>query len=133
MVEQGVDNLIRPLTQITAFDADSLSRVVDVHARLVEIIRLVTRRKEQSFCSKYLSVPFPNVVPRFDSKAKDQSHELVGNLINEDRFAGAMNEEYAQHCQRVLALLGELRNGGVADPELPLLDHLLWKEGGGFA
>jgi hypothetical protein len=133
LVEQGTDDIIRPLTRVATFDADSLPIIINVHASIVKVVQLVTNRREQSFCAKYLSVPFPNTVPRLDSKAEAVSERLVGHLIDRSRFEDATNRKYAQHCQRILLLMGELRNGGVVAPELLLLDHLLWKAGGGYA
>lgn len=126
-VDKRVDNILAPLARIKEFSRDSLPPVVEAHERLVRLSYAVTKRVQNSFCAKYLSFHFPHAVPIFDNKAYNTSWRLVGRQLPNNPYPENWNSDYIYHCQAILLLMDYLRQQGYKDPNLKLIDNVLYK------
>jgi hypothetical protein len=126
-----VDVLIEELRVLNGFCADAVPKVLDVHHRLLQITHEATKRWEVSFCSKYLSFHAPKVVPIFDKKASGVSQKLVPLGKNFMYDITRRNVSYARHCYAILGLVNKLQDSGETEPNLKLIDFVLYRSGGG--
>ena len=62
-VHEIIDNELLPLKHIRRFNRNSIDTIVQTHDKLIQIVYTITKRTQNSFCSKYLSFHFPKIVP----------------------------------------------------------------------
>ena len=125
-VQSGVDNRIAALRTAAPFSSTTLSLVLEAHENLVDILKPLTGRVENSFVAKYLSFHFPSVVPIFDRNAYATSWRLVGARIAGIPHPNWYNTKYQYHCAALLILINELVQDGVQAPSLKLIDNVLY-------
>jgi hypothetical protein len=124
LVKHDADSFIAPLASFRKLDTDAVPEVVASHRKLVKIIYRLTKKEFHSFSAKYLSFHFPRLVPISDSKAITWSKRIVADLGG--RKAVAADSEYEKHCRRILILLDFLRSNQIEDPDIKLVDLVLY-------
>jgi hypothetical protein len=120
-VDKDADAVIAPIVSLTAFNLATLPAVVHCHRQLVQLVHEVTKRNEESFCSKYLSFHYPETAPVLDHHSEELACRLTAGtseLVGDGR--------YERHCRRVLYLADALRSNGVAGPSIKMIDHVLY-------
>lgn len=127
-IKERTDSILAPLSKVKVFSRTSLPVVLEAHERFVQITHKVTNRVENSFCSKYLSFHFPDVVPIFDNKAYDTSRRLVRNQLKKGLGANRWNFHYIRHCGALLILIDYLRDHGYRNPKLKRIDNVLYEK-----
>lgn len=131
-IQKDIDGLLSPLKHIRCFNRSSIDKIVQAHEKLVEVTYLVTNKAENSFCSKYLRFHFPKIIPIYDRFSYVASWSLVGKEVKAargaTRFDDNKNCEYGYHCEAVLLLLEALLKKGIKDPDLRLVDCVLYGE-----
>jgi len=127
-VHENIDNDLLPLKNIRRFNRNSLDTIVQTHEKLIQIVYTITKRAQNSFCSKYLSFHFPKTVPIFDSHSYDVSWHLIGNQVKATRFDENRNYDYGYHCEAILLLVEVLLRRGIKNPDLKLVDCVLYGE-----
>jgi hypothetical protein len=121
LTASNIDEFLAPILDFPTLTQEGLQAVVNCHNRLVEIVRGGSTQESLSFSSKYLSFHVPRVVPILDSRAEKAAREIIvdgAGLRGSGRFE--------KHCRRVLQLLGFLRENGVDDPDIKIVDHVLY-------
>jgi hypothetical protein len=126
LVNERFDMSLSALRALSAFDPASLPTVLDAHECLVKIARSVTERTENSFAAKYLSFHFPAVVPIFDNNAYATGWKLVGRRLSSELYTNRLNCDYGYHCEAILLLVDHLKEHGVNEPNLKLIDNVLY-------
>ena len=126
MVDNDFDKSISEALTLGSFSSSTLPSVIALHEGFVHLGRRVTKRIENSFCSKYLSFHFPKLFPLFDRNAYNASWELTGHRLSRGLYVGNRNVDYAYHCEAILKLLTELHQHGVAEPDLKTIDYVLY-------
>jgi hypothetical protein len=127
-VDGNIDKELLPLKNIRRFNRNSIDTIVQVHEKLVQLAYTITKRTQNSFCSKYLSFHFLKTVPIFDSHSYDASWRLVGNQVKAARFDENRNFDYGYHCEAILLLVEVLLRRGIKNPDLKLVDCVLYGE-----
>lgn len=127
-VRGKIDDLLLPLKSIGHFNRNSIDTIVRTHEKLVTVTYSITKRTENSFCSKYLSFHFPKIIPIFDFYSSDASWNLAGKEVKAARFDENWNCDYGYHCEAVLLLIKALLESGIKDPDLKLIDCVLYGE-----
>ncbi len=122
-----IDALLSSLHGLSEpLDSGKLGTIVEIHGRLVDALRPITRKRQstRSFVSKYLHFHNP-VVPIYDSVAKQALRGLVPWKC---RLAippsGDADSEYAGFVARFFALYEAARLAGLP-ANVRHLDHLL--------
>ena len=128
-VDKNIDNELSPLKNIRRFNLNSIERVVQTHEKLIQIAYTITKRVENSFSSKYLSFHFPKIVPIYDSYSYATSWRLIGNQVKATRYDENWNYDYGYHCEAILLLVEALLSNGIQNPDLKLVDCVLYGEG----
>lgn len=126
LVKARVDDGLVPLRQIEKLDRSSIAPVVGVHEWLVEAVKKVTRRVENSFCAKYLSFHFPKCVPIFDGYAYENSWRVVKSQLPRGLYPDNWNRDFAYHAEAVLRLTDVLVGAGITDYSLKRIDYVLY-------
>lgn len=126
LVNDNADKVISPLSCVSAFSRDTLETILAVHDDLVRLTYRVTNRVENSFCAKYLSFHFPEVVPLFDGYAYACSWRLMKERLPRGLYRDRWNVDYGYHCEAVLALVEVLHERGIRKPVLKLVDSVLY-------
>ena len=126
LVKHEADLFIAPLANIKALNNDTVSAVVASHRKLMKIIHNITKKYYPSFSAKYLSFHFSRLVPIYDSKSIKWSKRIVAQLVG--RKAATANSEYEKHCLRILILLDFLRRNQIEDPDVKLVDLVLYSD-----
>jgi len=127
-VRANIDNELLLLKHIRRFNRNSIDTIVQTHETLIQIVYTITRRTQNSFCSKYLSFHFPKIVPIFDSYSYTTSWNLTGRQVKATRFDENRNYDYGYHCEAVLLLVEALLRSGINNPDLKLVDCVLYGE-----
>ena len=126
-----LDARLTPLIHMTSLTTETLPILVGVHGDIVNILKKVTNRIENSFVSKYLHFHFPHTVPIYDQYAYDQSWRLFPIPKSEwSKWDDVINYDYRFHCASMVGLLDELRANCVASPSLKLIAILLYEGNG---
>lgn len=127
-VHKKLDSRLLPLKEIRRFNRNSIDTIVQTHEELVKVTYSITKRVQNSFCSKYLSFHFPKIIPIFDSYSYTASWNLVGKQVKAARFDENWNYDYGYHCEAVLLLVEALFRSGIKNPDLKLVDCVLYEE-----
>jgi len=128
LVDQKSDKFIAPLRVLPRFGRETISEIVSTHESLVQLVHTVTNRTTNSFASKYLSFHAPRVVPLFDSNSYKVAQQLVGDRVRRELYRGNANWKYGYHCEAVLLLVEALYGRGVDNPNLKLVDCVIYGE-----
>lgn len=122
----SANSIMTQLGRLGMFNRKNLRMIVTYHEKLVKLVQRVTRTDEVSFCSKYLSFHFPSTVPIFDSKSAESARSIVASVRS--RLSASIKDgtEYDHHCQRVLLLMEKLKRAIRGEPELRLVDYILY-------
>jgi hypothetical protein len=128
LVHEKVDRIILPLRPLRTFGPACLEPIRSVHEKLVQLVRRVTKRFENSFCSKYLSFHFPEVVPIFDNFAYRAAWSLCKGIVPWPDQRNCLNANYRWHTAATFHLWQELaRKGFVGERlKLKLIDYVLY-------
>jgi hypothetical protein len=129
LVRMKFDNTIAQLRKLKSFSNKTKASVIAAHEDFVKIAYKVTKRVENSFCAKYLSSHFPAVLPIFDSKSYATSWKLKGGSLGKDLYDNNRNCDYGYHCEAILLLITDLRREGISNPNLKLIDSILYESG----
>jgi len=127
-VHEKIDNKLLPLKDIRRFNRNSIDTIVQTHEKLIKVTYSITKKTQNSFCSKYLSFHFPKIVPIFDSYSYTASWNLVGRQVKATRFDENRNYDYGYHCEAILLLVEVLLRSGIKNPDLKLVDCVLYGE-----
>jgi hypothetical protein len=127
-VHEKIDNKLLPLKDIRRFNRNSIDTIVQTHEKLLKVTYSITKKTQNSFCSKYLSFHFPKIVPIFDSYSYTASWNLVGRQVKATRFDENRNYDYGYHCEAILLLVEVLLRSGIKNPDLKLVDCVLYGE-----
>ena len=127
-VQEKLDNKLLPLKDIRRFNRNSIDTIVQTHEKLVKVTYSITKKVQNSFCSKYLSFHFPKIIPIFDSYSYAASWNLVRKQVKATRFDESWNYDYGYHCEAVLLLVEALLRSGIKNPDLKLVDCVLYGE-----
>jgi hypothetical protein len=117
----NIDVFLLLLLPLTNLAEECLPDVLRCHDRLVEIVRRGVGQNALSFSSKYLSFHLPRVIPILDSRAEKEGKKI---LTGDGRLRGY--GRFEKHCRRMLALLAVLRESGFDDPDIKIIDHVLY-------
>jgi hypothetical protein len=126
-VAERLDRLFRPLRTQHAFNAGNIEHVCDAHEGVVHVTKKATKRLDNSFCAKYLSLHFRRVVPIYDGFAYRTAWNLVGRELRTLDFDSHLNADYRYHCAAVLRLCSVLAENGVRKPNIKILDQVLYR------
>ena len=132
MVNKEVDKFIRDIGRLDRFCRSALNEVLALHEQLVCLAQEVTGRVENSFCAKYLSFHYPKIIPIFDNYAYGKSWELAGRDLPKGLYIANKNVDYCYHCEAVIRLMGLLLETGVAEPDIKVIDYVLYSSGAGY-
>ncbi len=131
-VKEQIDNELLPLKHIRRFNRNSIDKIVQSHDKLIKVTYSITKQTNNSFCSKYLHFHFSKIVPIFDSYSYTCSWNLAGREVKATRkatrFDDGWNYEYGYHCEAVLFLVESLLRSGIRNPNLKLVDCVLYGE-----
>jgi hypothetical protein len=126
-VMRDADVIMAPLRRSSKFSRDSLATLLNAHEQLVKLAFQVTKRKENSFVSKYLHFHFPDTVPIFDSKAYSAAWKLAKAPPEEfAQYDKRLNYDYAYYCGSLFQIIDALQACGVKSPRLKFVDVLLY-------
>lgn len=128
LVQEKLDKNFLPLKDIRRFNKNSIDTIVQTHEKLVKITYSITKKVQNSFCSKYLNFHFPKIIPIFDSYSYAASWNLVGKQVKAIRCDENLNYDYGYHCETVLLLVEALLRSGIRNPDLKLVDCVLYGE-----
>jgi hypothetical protein len=123
LVMANTDEILTHLNQLGTFGQETMRAVLDSHTRLVQIIHEATNRDEVSFISKYLNFHVPKLVPIIDRRAEARAREITAGVYGMNKGG-----RYEQHLNRLLYLLNQLSANDVMNPDLKLVDHVLYGE-----
>jgi hypothetical protein len=130
MVDEGFDSIVSPLSGLSRFTSQTLTTVVGVHEKFVQLARAVTGRTENSFCAKYLSFHHPQAVPIFDHNAYNSSWRLMQDRLPKGLYKDNWNIDYGYHCEAILHLTKALEDAGIRDYDLKQIDYVLYADRG---
>ena len=112
------------------FSEKNFDQIIKIHEYFVDVVkRNVTGRIENSFCSKYLNLHFPDSVPIFDQYSYSVSWKIIGRkLYNHGElkpYDKNQNIDYACHCFAVLKLISNLESKNIP-VDLKVIDQTLY-------
>lgn len=126
LVKNNFDKIIAPLKNIKKFDIKTINTILKIHSIFVKLTDKKLKKHALSFCSKYLYFHFPEIVPIYDRRAYETAWKLVGNELGDISSERLINADYAYYCASILKLIEHLKNNGIKNPNLKIIDVLLY-------
>lgn len=124
--KKAADSAVFAVREAGRFSRENENVIATAHEQLLDLVSRVTKRDEQSFCSKYLSFHAPTAVPILDQFAYANAWRLVGARFPRGLHLSARNRDFRCHASCVLELIDELRSRGIEPVDVKWLDFVLY-------
>jgi hypothetical protein len=131
LVEEEFDKVISSIAAMGKFRSEIVDEVVAVHEKFVLLTYRLTKQIENSFCAKYLGFHFPRTIPIFDNYAYTEARRLVADSVQKGPYAANKNAHYGYYCMAVVQLMTVLMEAGIGEPDIKLIDVVLYGSGAG--
>lgn len=104
--ELDLDNRLQKKELHGPLARENIKEVLDVHKKLMDGIKIITKMDKRSLCSKYLHFHVPLMFPIYDSRAVQSLSVLLKRTsVKVPKISGVYDDEYERFCYGAIGLI----------------------------